>query len=54
MLVKLEFHGQRFVCSEAEAGLGCPKGAGEPLVMGTKLPWCHSLVAMPAPALLLL
>lgn len=39
--------GQTFVCNEAEAGLGCSRGAGEHLVTGTKLPCCCSLVPMP-------
>lgn len=50
VLVKLKVRGQRLVCHEAEAGLGCPKGAGEPLVMGSKLPGCGSVVSVPAPS----
>lgn len=50
IFVKLKVQGQRFECNEAEAGLGCPEGAGEHLVMGTKLPCCCSLVSMPAPS----
>ena len=46
--MKLKVQGQTFVCNESEAGLGCSGGAGEHLVMGTKLPCCCSLVPMPA------
>lgn len=47
--MKLKAQGQRCVSNEAEAGPRYPKGAGERLVMGTKLPCCCSLGPMPAP-----